>query len=204
MAERLKAFLKDVSSLREQRGAEQSARLDRLKTMTAEQFVRVPREDLQDLTDQQYTEIVRHVASDHRLPELQEVIAKSDKSWFGLRRIAIPTAVRAIVFGLTTGLLVLILSLAIGPAMEWWQYRTPPLRSQATVTWPRCHRLDGWVDGCTYVPVRDMAWERAANLLGIPESELRNVNRHIAQAYIPAQATLIVWRYRTQLYRSTQ
>ncbi|MGY4598116.1 hypothetical protein ACVWXL_005862 [Bradyrhizobium sp. GM22.5] len=58
MAERLKAFLKDVSTLRAQQSAEQLARMDRLKAMTPEQFARLPRSELQELTDRQYAEVV--------------------------------------------------------------------------------------------------------------------------------------------------
>ncbi|BAR57862.1 hypothetical protein ACFLEY_03930 [Bradyrhizobium sp. YCK136] len=200
MAERLKTFLQDVRTLRAQQGAEQSARLDRLRAMTPEQLVRLPREELQQLTDRQYVEIVRHVAPEHRLPEPQEVPVGSGESWARLRSIAIPTAARAAVLGVLTGLAVLLASLAVGPTIDWWHYRKPPVRSAQASTWPGCPRLSGWVDGCTYVPVRDIAWERAADLLEMSEAELRQANQHINAAYIPAQATLVLWRHRGQLY----
>jgi hypothetical protein len=197
MAERLKAFLKDVSTLRAQQRAEQLAWLDRLKAMTPQQFVRVPREELHDLTDRQYAEIVRHIAPAHRLLEPQETAQRKREPWAILRKIMIPTAVRAAVLGLLTGLPVLIASFAAGPAIDWWQYRTPPLRSQDASTWPPCQKLNGWVDGCIYAPAQDMAWSRAADLLQIPASELRQSNRHITAAYIPRHATLVVWRHRS-------
>lgn len=49
------------------------------------------------------------------------------------------------------------------------------------------------------VPVRHIARDRAASLLEMPEAKLCQVNHHINQAYIPAQTTLIVWRYRIHL-----
>jgi hypothetical protein len=200
MPKRLEEFLKGVRTLRAQHSAEQMARMDRLKAMTPEQLVRLPRQELQELTDRQYAEIVRHVAPEHRLPEPQEVSERPGKSWAGLRWIAIPTAARAATLGLLSGLLVLLATLAVGPTIDWWRYRTPPVRSTQASTWPSCPRLSGWVDGCTYMPMRDMAWDRAAGLLAMPEAELREVNQHINQAYIPAQTTLVVWRYRGQLY----
>jgi hypothetical protein len=100
-----------------------------------------------------------------------------------------------------TGLAVLLASLAVGPAVDWWHYRTPPVRSAQASTWPQCPRPSGWVDGCTYVPMRDMAWDRAASLLEMNEAELRQVNQHINPGYIPAQTTLVVWRHRGQLYQ---
>lgn len=200
MADRLKAFLKDVSTLRAQQNAEQLARMDQLKAMTPEQLVRLPRQELQQLTDRQYAEIVRHVAPEHQLPEPQEVAEMPDKSWTGLRWMAIPTGARAAVLGMLVGLPVLLASLAVGPTIDWWRYRTPPVRSAQAATWPACPQLSGWVDGCTYVPMRDMAWDRTASLLEMSEAELRQANQHINPAYIPAQTTLLVWRHRGQLY----
>lgn len=199
MAERLEAFLKDVSALRAQQSAEQLARIDRLKAMTPEQIVRLPRHELQDLTDRQYAEIVGHVAPEHRLPEPQEVSVGAPTFRSRLRWIAIPTAARAAMLALLTGIFVLLVSLAVGLAIDWWHYRTPPVRSADASTWPPCPRLSGWVDGCIYVPMRDIAWDRAASLLEMPEAELRQANQHIGPAYIPAQTTLVVWRHRGQL-----
>ncbi len=200
MAERLKAFLKDVSTLRAQQSAERLARIDRLKAMTPEQLVRLPREQLQELTHRQYAEVVRHVAPEHRLPEPQEVSVGAATFWARLRWIAIPTAARAAALGMLTGLLVLLVSLAVRPALDWWHYRTPPVRSAQASTWPPCPRLSRWMDGCTYVPMGDLAWDRAAGLLEMPEAELRQANQHIHPAYIPAQTMLVVWRHRGQLY----
>lgn len=200
MAERLKAFLKDVSTLRAQHNAERLARMDRLKAMSPEQLVRLPRQELQELTDRQYAEIVRHVAPEHQLPEPQEVSADAAKSWAVLRGIAIPTAARAAVLGMLVGFPVLLASFGIGPTIDWWHDRAPPVRGAQAATWPPCPRLSGRVDGCTYVPMRDMAWARAASLLEISEAKLRQTNQHVNPAYIPAQTTLVVWRHRGQLY----
>lgn len=200
MAERLKAFLKDVSTLRAQQSVEQLARIDRLKTMTPEQLVRLPRQELQELTDRQYAEVVSHVAPEHQLPEPQAVSGAPDKSWAGLRAIAVPTVARAAVLGVLTGLAVLLASFAVGPTIDWWRYRKPPMRSAQASTWPGCPRLSRWIDGCTYVPVRDMAWERAADLLEMSEAELRQANQHINGTYIPAHTTLVVWRHRGELF----
>lgn len=203
MAEQLQTFLMNLRALREQDSAERMARMNRLKTMTAEQFVRVPREDLQDLTNKQYAEIVSQISPEHRLPELPVASSSADSLWTGLRNMTIPIAVKALLFGLLIGLLILMGCLAIGPIIDWWRYQTPPVRSEDASTWPDCHRLDGWVDGCTYSPTQNLSWQRAASLLEIPETELRITNSHLIQYYIPAATTLIVWRHRGQLSRST-
>lgn len=195
--------MKDVKTLREQSGADQVARLNQLKAMTPEEFVRIPREELQELTDRQYAEVARHIATVHQLPNPPDMPERSDRSWTGLHWTGMPTIARAVLLGFLTGLLILGVSLAIGPATDWWQYRTPPVRSQEASTWPKCHRLSGWVDGCTYSLTKDMTWERAASLLQMSETELREANRHINRTYIPRLTMLVVWRHRGQLYRST-
>jgi hypothetical protein len=83
--------------------------------------------------------------------------------------------------------------------MEWWSYRVPPVRTVEAWTWPHCHRLSRWVDGCSYTPTERLTWEGAASLLAMSEPELREVNKHIASQYIPAGAMLVVWRGRTTL-----
>jgi hypothetical protein len=201
MAKGLRCFLNDVKALRTQQKAERSARLTRLKAMTPEAFVRVPREELQELSYREYAEVVRHVAPEHHLPELRKQAKPAARWWTGMRRFAVPTAARAVAFGVITGLLILAASLAVAPAIEGWKSPAPPLvRSIDASTWPPCHRLDPSVDGCTYLPAGNMTWERAASLLQIPERELRQSNRHINQADIPQQTMLIVWRHRGQLY----
>lgn len=205
MATRLDTFLRDVRSAREQQAADQSERLNRFKAMTPEQFVRVPREELQELTNVQYTAIVRQIAPDHRLPGLPEAQERSSKWRTILRRIAMPIGLRATGLGFIVGLLVLITSLAIGPAVDWWQYRTPPTRSIDASRWPSCPQLNAWVDGCVYTPTTDIAWERAAALLQMSETELRRNNQHIHhQTYIPRQTMLVVWRDRGELQRTVQ
>lgn len=201
----LEAFLKDVRSAREQQAADRSERLNRFKAMTAEEFVRVPREELQELTNVQYSDIVRQIAPDHRLSDLPEAQERSSKWRTILRRIAVPTSLRAAGLGFIVGLLVLIASLAIGPAVDWWQYRTPPTRSIDASRWPLCTRLNAWVDGCVYTPTTDINWESAADLLQMSNTELRRNNQHIHnQTYIPRRTMLVVWRDRGVLQRAVQ
>jgi hypothetical protein len=205
MATRLETFLNDVRSAREQQAAERLDRLQQLKAMTPEEFVRLPREELQDITNTEYSEIVRQIAPDHRLPKLQETPKHSSQWWTSLRRIAVPISLRAALLGLIAGLLVLIASLAIGPGIDWWQYLTPPIRTVNATRWPSCMRLSAWVDGCVYTPATNLGWDRAADLLQMSEIELRRNNRHIHnQTYIPRRTMLIVWRDRGELQETVQ
>ncbi|MCW5690998.1 MAG: hypothetical protein KIT48_01395 [Pseudolabrys sp.] len=196
MARRLDEFLTNVKVAREERAADQKALVRQLKGLTAEAFVRLPREAMQDLTNEQYDNVVKHVAPDHKLP--QPPAEPPTLPRWRLRDIwkATPNWMQAAVAALLTGLPILMASLLVVPAIHRWQYQTPPVRSIETSTWPLCDRLNEWVDGCIYVLHRAMMWERAAGLLAVPEAELRRINRHIRENYIPAGATIVVWRAR--------
>jgi hypothetical protein len=200
MADRLRRFLVDVKAAREQGAADQKALLHRLKALKPEEFVRLSRQTVQELSDKQYAEVVRHVAPEYRLAQPKEVAPKKVRRW-SLRLLwsALSTKSRAAIAALAVGVLILGATVALGPAMEWWSYRVPPVRTIAAWAWPHCRRLSAWVDGCTYTPTDRLAWEQAASLLVISEVKLREVNKHIAERDIPAGAMLVVWRGRTTL-----
>lgn len=198
MASRLKEFLSNVKAARQERAADHKALLERLKRLTAEQFVRLPRAELQDLTNEQYESVAKHIAPHHNFP--QPPAAPMRRRW----RLAdvwkvTPGWLQAALLAMLVGLPILMAALMVVPAMHWWQYQTPPMRSMDASSWPHCARLNEWVDGCTYVPSGAMTWERATSLLGIPEAELRDSNTHIPKSYIPAGAMIIVWRHRGTL-----
>ncbi len=200
MADLLRKFLVDVKAAREQNAADQKALLHRLKALKPEEFVRLSREAVQELSDKQYAEVVQHVAPEHRLAQPKEIAPKKVPRW-SLRLLwsALPTQLRAAIAALAVGVLIVGTTLALGPAIEWWGYRTPSVRTVEAWAWPHCRRLSRWVDGCTYTPTDRLAWQQAASLLAMSEMDLREVNKHIAERYIPAGAMLVVWRGRTTL-----
>lgn len=202
MTSPLKQFLETVKTARNERTAEAAALLQNLKGMTPEQFVRLPRAMLQDLTNDQYASVVKHIVPGHKLPQ---PTTKQSKRASRLRDLckAMPSWMQAAVAALLAGLPMMALALLVVPAMHWWQYQWPPVRPIETSTWPHCLRLNEWVDGCTYVPIGSMTWERAAGLLAIAEPELRQTNRHIRENYIPAGATIAIWRHRGILLGGT-
>lgn len=204
MARHLEAFLTNVKAAREERAADQKALVRQLKNLTAEAFVRLPREAMQDLTNEQYDNVVKHIAPGHKLP--QPPTEPSRPPQWRLRDLwkATPSWVKAAVAALLAGLPMLMAALLVVPAIHWWQSQTPPLRSADASTWLRCTQMNEWVDGCIYVPTTALTWDRAAGLLGMVEGELRQINRHIRENYIPAGATIIVWRKRGILQEDNQ
>lgn len=200
MPDRLRKFLAAVRAAREENAAEKRQLIDRLRALTPEQFVQVSREELQQLSDRDYVAIVRHIAPDHRIPQPHDVTQTKPRRW-SVRLVwnGVPTFWRASIVGFTIGFLILGGSVALGPAIDWLDYETPPVRPTDASLWPRCPRLSAWVDGCTYVPTTNLAWAQAASLLVMPEADLRKDNRDIGDWYIPAGSLLIVWRRRGSL-----
>ena len=200
MPDRLRKFLAAVKAARDENAAEKQRLINRLKRLTPEQFVQVSRDELQQLTDQEYAAIVRHVAPNHQSARLPEVVRQKSRRWLlWLVWSGLPTFLRASIAGLTLGFLILGASLAAGPAIDWLDYEMPPVRPKDVRTWPHCPRLSAWVDGCTYTPKNNLAWAQAASLLAVPEAELREANPRIPESYIPAGSLLVVWRYRGSL-----
>lgn len=199
MASRLQEFLGNVKAARDERAADQKALITRLKRLTADEFVRVPLEDLQDLSMAQYEEVSQHIVPDHKLPQPPAEPPKPPQRRLRNLWKATPDWLQAFVAAMVAGLPILMAALLVVPALHWWQYQTPPVRSIDASTWPPCSRLNEWVDGCTYVPHSALTWPSTASLLGIPEEELRETNRHIRENYIPAGAMIVVWRHRGTL-----
>lgn len=67
MPEKLAAFLRDVKSAKVKGEAADAEVIAKLKKMTAEEFARVPRDVLSNLSATQYAEIVRTVAPEVNL-----------------------------------------------------------------------------------------------------------------------------------------
>lgn len=205
MADRLREFIAEVKGAREERAAEQKTLISRLKAMKPDEFVRVSRDVIEELSERQYADVVRHIAPEHRLPQPSQATAQKSRH-LSLRLLWnwIPAIARASVASLTAGFVILAATLMLGPATDWWGYLTLPVRAVDTSSWPHCPRLGPWTDGCTYTPTSNLTWEHAAGLLEMPEQELRNSNRHLAKDYIPAGSILAVWRHRGTLQGGNQ
>jgi hypothetical protein len=60
--------------------------------------------------------------------------------------------------------------------------------------WPSCRRLNTHQDRCLYQTQNDLNWDYVAMRLGQETSLLRQINRELTGAFIPAQTRIIVFR----------
>ena len=200
MTSKLDVFLKDVKSATAKADAADAEVVGKLKTLSAEDFARLPRSLLSHLSERQYREIVHSIAPTvtlRREPALVHSNRPSTKhkslgNW-------IPRSAVAAGLAIVAGLLVLIVGVGAGPMLEWWSYGKPLVRSASVAAWPRCPHLTSWTDGCVYRVVKGLDWSEAAHDLALPESYLRKLNQHIPSQSIPAESDLIVWRQRFPL-----
>ncbi|MBE0704307.1 MAG: hypothetical protein J0G33_05515 [Afipia felis] len=197
---KLNEFLKDVESATAKANAADAKVVEKLKTLSAEDFARLPRPLLNNLSNRQYREIVHSIAPTVTLKR-EPALVHSNRSgrkhhsfstWF-------PRSATAASLAIVAGLLVLIVGVGAGPMLEWWSYGKPLNRAASTAEWPRCPSLTRWTDGCVYRVVKGLDWAEAAYDLALPESYLRKLNHHIPSQVIPAQSDLIVWRARFAL-----
>jgi hypothetical protein len=201
MPEKLKTFLRDVTSAKVKGDAADADVIATLKKMTAEEFARVPREVLDDLSTRQYADVVRTVAPEVQLATPAKTISAGGRHTRAWRDYWswIPAPVVAMIVSIAIGVIALTAIVSVTPVLEWQSYSTPLSRPAFVGEWPRCRRLSRWTDGCVYGVTTGMSWQSAAQYLDIPESYLRRLNRHIPREAIPAGSNLTVWRDRFPL-----
>lgn len=198
MPDKLAQFLNDVASAKAKGDAADAGVVAKLRSLSPENFARVPREILGGLSNTQYADVVGSIAPDLKLkvpkvsprrrsPRVADVV-----SWIPRVLVATGTA-------LSAGAVILLVAINAGPLINWWSYSQPLARSVEVGGWPACPRLDRWTDGCVYHVTAGISWQDAARGLDLPESYLRRLNRHIPDPAIPATASLIVWRERFPL-----
>lgn len=197
---KLDEFLKDVKSATAKADAADAEMVGKLKTLSAEDFARLPRSLLSHLSDRQYREIVHSIAPTVTLKR-EPALARSNRPGTKHKSLGkwIPRSGGAASLAIVAGLLVLTVGVGAGPMLEWWSYGKPLVRSASVAAWPRCPQLTSWTDGCVYRVVKGLNWSEAAYDLALPESYLRKLNQHIPSQVIPAQSDLIVWRERFAL-----
>lgn len=198
-------FRRNVARLGDEERAASASLVARLKRLTPVELLRQPRRVFADLSIAQYREIIAAVAPEiaATLPPDEEVEVPSllDR-WraFWARRSAFTRACLLTAVGALIGTPAIV---TIGPVLAWRLAPYTLQRPVSTETWPRCGRLTGDVDGCVYVPHRDLAWPEVATATQIEVTSLRTTNGHLPQAMIPAGTTLIIWRGRGRLQEKT-
>mgnify|MGYP000653297531 FL=1 len=200
MTSKLDVFLKDVKSATAKADAADAEVVGKLKTLSAEDFTRLPRSLLSHLSERQYREIVHSIAPTVTLKR-EPALVHSNRPSTKHKSLGnwIPRSAVAAGLAIVAGLLVLIVGVGAGPMLEWWSYGKPLVRSASVAAWPRCPHLTSWTDGCVYRVVKGLDWSEAAHDLALPESYLRKLNQHIRSQSIPAESDLIVWRQRFPL-----
>jgi hypothetical protein len=198
----LTQFLNDVASAKAKGDAADRSVVARLKGLSPQDFARVPRDILSGLSNAGYADIVGSIAPDVTLPAAKTPPAISPRrrslrlagvaSWMPRELVAMATA-------LVSGMVILLIAVNAGLVSHWWSSSQPLFRSAEVQAWPACPRLNRWTDGCVYHVTKGFSWREAARDLDLPESYLRQLNRHVPDDPILTGASLIVWRDRFPL-----
>jgi hypothetical protein len=198
MPSKLSEFLSDVSSAKAKGDAADAEVVSKLKGLSPEDFARVPRDVLGDLSSAQYTDIVGSIAPDVKLnkPKAKPTVVRRQTRSLRDYWTWIPLPVVAVAASVALGMTILFAAIITTPLLEWWSYSKPLTLPAHVAEWPRCARLSRWTDGCVYRVTKILPWKDAAGYLDLPESFLRRLNHHIADDPIPAGTDLTVWRER--------
>lgn len=200
MSDLWKNFLEHVARVKEDSKKETEQLVEELKRKTPAEFLRLPARTFASLTPAQYRDIVATIAPDIEMPAATTadgLVARqgSDRHWWRERLVL----TQIIVVTVAATMSLTALAVASPWAWKWIVSRMEIVRPVSTETWPVCARLSPYTDGCVYSAARDLDWTAVAQQLGMSPQELYQANRHLPTQFIPAKATLVVWRHRGRL-----
>ncbi|RDE07802.1 hypothetical protein [Pelagibacterium lacus] len=184
-------FNKSVKHIASDRREEMGKFIAHLKTLTPDEFLRLPRRDLERLTMTQYAEVAAAICPglDLRPPTDEpepEPSRKPTRRSPSLRRSSMASVAASVIVAVALAL--------TGPIVGKYSAETELVRPTYIGSWPRCARLNESIDGCVYVPRQHLPWNYVAHLLGIDIAELRDLNYHLPASHVPAGEKIIVWR----------
>lgn len=182
-------FKKSVKSIAADGREETGKFIARLKALTPEEFLRLPRHDLERLTLAQYADVAAAILPGLDLRPARDkpdAPPKSERRNWSLGQLSIAAVAASVVVAFGVVLAEPIVG-SFGGTAEL-------VRPYYIGNWPRCIRLTESVDGCVYVSHQDLNWDYVAYRLKIDVAELRNLNNHLPSTYAPAHEKIIVWR----------
>lgn len=182
-------FRKTVESIVHDDKEEMSKIIARLKLLTPEEFLRLPRREVERLSLTQYAEIARAIAPGVELgasrPEREPETPKKRRSWT-IRQRSLATVAASVVLASGVAL--------AGPTVNTRLAETSLVRPVSIWTWPTCTRMTNVIDGCVYVPQQNLTWDYVAYMLGMDRLTLRTLNHDLPETHAPVGEKIIVWR----------
>jgi len=188
MAER-QNFKKSVARLKREQKEEMGQFIAYLKSMSPEEFLRLPRRDIERLSPAQYAEIAQSIVPNVTLGTSEQKqhikpTARPRKITAGRR------STMAVIGSVLAGLIVAF----AGPTIVERVQNYDLVRPASAESWPICRRLTAKTDGCVYIPKQNLNWDYVAQSLHIDRAFLLTLNRHLPVASAPAERKIIVWR----------
>lgn len=171
----------------------------RLKGMSAKELLNQPWTVLDQLSLEQYREVVGAIAPDVKLqvPKIEKL--QSEELTWSEWWCEQSANRRSFVYVTLVTLVVSLLGILAPWAYKATLSRIPIRRPASTLTWPACHRLSAYTDGCIYTPTQDLNWARVAGQLDMPVETLRRINQQEPTPFILRGVPLAIWRERGQL-----
>lgn len=189
-----KQFDSAVAAIGKETKEEMAAFVTRLKTLSPEEFVRLPRQDLERLSISQYLNIARVIAPD--VAPLTAMLVRTGKPPQETKRPKKPWPIGKLSsLAVAAGVTVVVIWALSGTTLLAAIASTPIVRSSFVSAWPRCTRLASDTDGCVYLAGQDLFWTYAASKLGLDVETLRRSNTHLPADRVPRGSRLVVWRY---------
>lgn len=182
-------FKKSVARLKREQKEEVGQFIARLKSLSAEDFLRLPRYEIERLSPAQYAEIAQSILPNVSLgtsePKQHIKPAVRPRKITAGRR-----STMAVIGSVLAGLIVAF----AGPTIVERVQNYDLVRPASAHSWPICSRLTANTDGCVYIPKQNLNWDYVAQSLHIDRAFLLTLNPHLPVASAPAGRKIIVWR----------
>lgn len=190
----LEEFKNSVAAIAQDAKEETGAFIARLKSLSAEEFVRLSRRDVERLSLAQFIDVARAIAPD--IPPIavtQAADPDPNKPFFNW------TPRRLYAMAISASIALGCVGFLAAPMLTEAMFDAPLVRSKTLFDWPACRRLTAEVDGCVYRPTQDLSWDYVAAMLEMDRDILRRNNAHLPDNMVPRASQLVVWRYHGHL-----
>lgn len=182
-------FKKSVARLKREQKEEMSQFIARLQSLSAEEFLRLPRRDIERLSPAQYAEIAKSIVPGVNVDASEP--KQHIKPAVRPRKITVGRrSAKAVIYSAIAGLVIAF----GGPTLVERVQNYDLVRPASAESWPICRRLTANADGCLYMPQQNLNWDYVAKSLHIDRAFLLTLNRHLPVASAPAGRKIIVWR----------
>lgn len=173
------AFKTAVNAVKQRDTKETGAFIARLKSLSAEEFLRLPPKVIDRLSLAQYVDIARTIVPEIEPEKVDPPTPEPEARSFEW------TPQRIYGLAISISMTICVALALIAPDAKRLLWPEPLPRSGYAEDWPTCSRLTPQADGCVYYSHQELPWDYVAAALQMEIENLRTSNTHLTDSFIP-------------------